>query len=367
VDQGRRYQLAQEFKNNPDTIQDNDMRTKLRARMAKTPSDYVKPKHPPMWSLVNIAQLPEAVMHLAMGISKAVAKFIHAWAASRNKSPYLTERMNFCINLHRQYCRVGRCPTATYSSLGKFPGWVADTFRTWWIWMPWLYSSLDSAMFDHVTYVFPTKPFTKWNGKKCKTFLKSRGHIGYSKLNAEESKQMVHTMSLAANWPPAEVIPPGYAISVDEIQVMLRHCHSLFKHLFAEPHTPQHQHAADIHAKLLLSTITRLDRLMHPNDNLPNLYKVKYNFISLPRAVSLLAVYGSARNIQEGGTDGEGVVKMLCPLTPRGLKQHFARNLMDAYHRDQQLQELCEDVCLQLASTKSSTAGERADIDRLTA
>jgi hypothetical protein len=222
-------------------------------------------------------------------------------------------------------------------------------------------------MFDHVAYVLPSRPLAKWNGTECKAFLKSRGHVGYSKLNAEESKQMVRTMSLAADWPPPEVIPAGYSIRVDELQVMLRHCHSLFKHLFAEPHTPQHQHAADGHAKLLLSTITRLDRLMHPNGNLPNLYEVKYNFISLPRAVSLLSVYGSARNIQEGGTDGEGVVKMLRPLTPRGLKQHFARNLMDAYHRDQQLQELCEDVRLQLASTNSSTAGERDDIDRLTA
>jgi hypothetical protein len=39
---------------------------------------------------------------------KAVSKFIHSnWAAARNKSPYLAERMNFCINLHHNYCRIG--------------------------------------------------------------------------------------------------------------------------------------------------------------------------------------------------------------------------------------------------------------------
>jgi hypothetical protein len=104
------------------------------------------------------------------------------------------------------------------------------------------------------------------------------------------------------------------------------HCHSLFKHMFAEPQTPDNQHAALTHAKLLLSTITKLDRLMHPSEDLPNLYEMKYNFISLTRVVSLLLFYRIARNIQEGGTDGEGIVEMLQPLTPRGLKQHFVRN-----------------------------------------
>jgi hypothetical protein len=59
----------------------------------------------------------------------------------------------------------------------------------------------------------------------------------------------VRTMSLAADWPPPEVIPAGYSICVDEIQVMLRHCHSLFKHLFAEPHTP---HVRDIYLVTLI-------------------------------------------------------------------------------------------------------------------
>jgi hypothetical protein len=90
-----------------------------------------------MWYLAELDQLPEAVMHLAMGVVKAISKLIHGWAASQNKSPYLAKRMNFCINMHRRFCRIGRCPMATYSALGKFPGWVVDTFRLWWMWMPW--------------------------------------------------------------------------------------------------------------------------------------------------------------------------------------------------------------------------------------
>ena len=94
---------------------------------------------------------------------------------------------------------------------------------------------------------------------------------------------------------------------------------------------------------------------MNVDEKLPNIYESKYNFISLPRAVRLLRIYGSARNIQEGGTDGEGIVKVLRPLTPRGLKQHFARNLMDAFHRDQQLGELCAEVGSQLTAVQHHT------------
>jgi hypothetical protein len=367
VDQGRRCQLAEAYRNNPNTVTDEEICRDLKERLRDRPEDYVKPCAPPMWSWAEMHQLPEAVMHLTMGVVKSVAKFVHHWAASRNKSPYLAERMNFCINMHRQYCRIGRCPMATYSPLGKFPGWVADTFRSWWIWMPWLYSTLDSSTFCYQRYVLPDKPTHRWNGKEAKLFLKSRAYPGYTKLTAQASKDVVATMVLEPNWPPPEVVPSGCSVSVEQLQVLVWHCHALFKNMFAEPHQPSHQHAAEVHAKMLLTTIAMLDRLMNPGENMTNIYERKYNFISLPRAVALLPVYGSARNIQEGGLDGEGIVKMLRPLTPRGLKQHFARNLMDAFHRDQQLQEHCDEVRDHVTMLHTCTENERADMNRLAA
>jgi hypothetical protein len=151
------------------------------------------------------------------------------------------------------------------------------------------------------------------------------------------------------------VIPKACAVSGLDLQTMLWHCHSLFKNMFAEPYSHLHRHAADSHTKLLLSTITKLDRLMKVKVNQLDLYEAKYNFISIPRAVRLMTTYGSARNIQEGGVDGEGVVKILRPLTPRGLKQHFAKNLINAYHRDQQLSNFCEELSEQFPSTRDNT------------
>jgi hypothetical protein len=77
---------------------------------------------------------------------------------------------------------------ATYSPLGKFPGWVADMFRSWWIWMPWFYRTLNNTVFAYAKYEWPVKPPLQWNGTEYKAFLKSRAYAGYTKLKAPESK-----------------------------------------------------------------------------------------------------------------------------------------------------------------------------------
>jgi hypothetical protein len=137
IDQGRRCILARKFRLHPESVPTVALHMDLEQRLLDLPSEYQKPRYPPMWLLVELDQLPEAVMHLTMGVVKSVSKFIHHWAAARHKSPTLSERLNFCINMHQRHCRIGRCPMATYSPLGKFPGWVADTICSWWIWMPW--------------------------------------------------------------------------------------------------------------------------------------------------------------------------------------------------------------------------------------
>jgi hypothetical protein len=90
---------------------------------------------------------------------------------------------------------------ATYSQLGKFPGWVADTFRSWWIWMPWFYSTLKNSAFQYSSYVLPTSHPSEWNGVVCAQFLKSRAYLGYSKLNAKEKQKTVTNMSQKEEWP----------------------------------------------------------------------------------------------------------------------------------------------------------------------
>jgi hypothetical protein len=68
----------------------------------------------------------------------------------------------------------------------------------------------------------------------------------------------------------------------------------------------------------------------------------KYIFISLLRAVESLTDFGSLRDIQEGGEDGEGLVKRMRKMTPRSLRDNFAINLLERYSRQSCLEFLCE-------------------------
>jgi len=114
--------MANEYQKNQLSTVNLQHSLALEERMQSHPEEYVRPVHPPMWLLMELDQMPEAtVMHLAMGVVKSVSvsKCKHNWATSRGKSPYLAQCMNFSISMHGKYCRIGGCPTATFSALGK--------------------------------------------------------------------------------------------------------------------------------------------------------------------------------------------------------------------------------------------------------
>jgi hypothetical protein len=87
-----RCQLAEAHRKDPNSISSLELRQELEATVKNHPVKYIKPAPLLMWSMVELDQLPEAVMHLAMGVVKAVAKCIHGWATLLNKLPYLSFR-----------------------------------------------------------------------------------------------------------------------------------------------------------------------------------------------------------------------------------------------------------------------------------
>ena len=93
------------------------------------------------------------------------------------------------------------------------------------------------------------------------------------------------------------------------------------------------------YAKLFLSKMNDIDKVLNKDDTTPSkpIYLAKYNLISLIRAMNQLKEYNSARYVHEGGPEGEGIVKELRPLVPAGLKDHFAKNLIDSWNRDHEL------------------------------
>jgi hypothetical protein len=89
----------------------------------------------------------------------------------------------------------------------NFPDVVADTFRLWWIWMPWLYSNLENSAFQYSSHVLPTSHPNEWNGVVCTHILKSGAYPGYSKLNEKKKQKVVLDMSQKEEWPFPEALP----------------------------------------------------------------------------------------------------------------------------------------------------------------
>ena len=95
----------------------------------------------------------------------------------------------------------------------------------------------------------------------------------------------------------------------------------------------------DARVRAFLSEIEELDALLQPSREKP-LYLAKYNFPSLLRAVTHLQPFGNIRDLHEGGIEGEGMVKVLRPLLPKGLKDKFAHHLLRKAFRDTTLDRL---------------------------
>ncbi len=73
---------------------------------AADPKKYAVPGPPAAWLLSWLSLRVETIMHLAGGVQKAVAKFVHRHATSLSHGPALTTRLAFLIALAHKCCRV---------------------------------------------------------------------------------------------------------------------------------------------------------------------------------------------------------------------------------------------------------------------
>jgi hypothetical protein len=135
----------------------------------------------------------------------------------------------------------------------------------------------------------------------------------------------------------------------------------MFKELMQVAHDKWSINRTKARVKAFLSEIERLDLLLQPARIKP-LYLAKYNFPSLLRAVTHLRQFGNIRDLHEGGIEGEGMVKVLRPLVPRGLKPHFVTHLLRKVLRDRTLDRIMQN--LDTKDMAKDTATEYDDEDQ---
>jgi hypothetical protein len=349
LDQCKQHVLWQDIGNDPDNY-DEPTKTYYRRKFAANPRLFLVPEPPAAWILGSLSLHVETIMHLAGGVQKTVAKFVHRYATSLGKGPALTTRLAFPIALIHKYCRVQHLPLAAYNT-DKFGGWVMENFKSLCKLAPWLYHCFEDAALQKATpFVMPIKPRHKWNGKENKAYLRSRGLPTPGTMLANEAKSAVTEMFDRPEGPPEAVIPVATTVNPRDMRRLWLSCSSMFKDMMRIDHDTVTINRTEARVRAFLSEIEALDVLLQPARDKP-LYLAKYNFPSLLRAVTHLQPFGNIRDLHEGGIEGEAMVKVLRPLLPKGLKDNFAHHLLRKAFRDQTVDRLLLNLELGLDET----------------
>ena len=84
----RKHVLLEEVETNIAEYDHEEIARTLR-EFEENPHEFGLPQPPAMWLLSDMEGKVEGIMHLSMGIQKAVFKFVHRWAAKHKKGKIL--------------------------------------------------------------------------------------------------------------------------------------------------------------------------------------------------------------------------------------------------------------------------------------
>ena len=300
----------------------------LDAFISSLIAENTLPKFPVLWNYIHMDQMVEATMHLSAGVIKSIAELVHDWAHKFGNNKQLTDHMEGCIGLFSKFSSINSYWLAPYSKSNKFPGWIADTFRTWNKLMPWLYSCIRFQKFGFCDYV-PVGNVTKWKKADCSKFLLSRGFKVNSNHNVHQLRKNIQRVIKAnKNRIPEHKRSLLQTILPKEITRLIWYCHLLFKMFFDTENACDVQHHILVTKQFLSSVHSITHRLYYGNGE-KSFYLKKYNFVSLLRGmIDGKKNWTSGKYIHEGGIEGEGMVKELRPLLPNNLRNDFAVNLI---------------------------------------
>jgi hypothetical protein len=333
--QCRNYVLWTEIGDNPENY-DAQTCAAYRRQYAANPEQFVIPEPPAAWLLGTLDLHVETIMHLAGGVQKAVAKFVHRYATSLGNGAALTARLAFPIALLHKYCRVQYLPLAAYNT-DKFGGWVMENFKSLCKLAPWLYRCFEEdALQPPTPYVMPETPRKKWTQKENIGYLRARDIDAPSNMLSAPAKLAVDALFCLPGGPPEPVVHAASKVTPQDMRRLWLACSTMFKDLMRVDHDTVSINRTDARVRAFLSEIEALDALLQPARAKP-LFLAKYNFPSLLRALQHLKQFGNIRDLHEGGIEGEGMVKLLRILVPNGLTDLFATHLLRKSFRDSTL------------------------------
>jgi hypothetical protein len=338
----RRYVYLREMSNNREEYSLEEIEnTILDAQLH--PESYELPLPPAMWSLGDTKDKTEGIMHLSMGIQKAIFKFVIRWSTENKNGSKLQRRLADSLGAV-QDLKVAYCPCRPYKD-DKFGGFTAEVYRAMTMTSPYIYRCLLEMDLQPAARREPnTEPQYKWTKQDNINWMNMRGVEHSSSILAPEAREQVRREMAKFNPPqPIHMVAPE-PISTEEIRDLIWRMYNMFRAIFCtDLAETKAKNRATASVMRFLCHIESLDLKLNPKREKP-IWIAKFNFLGLLRVCESFVPFRHVRNLYEGGIIGEGIVKELRPLVAKGVHCRWATNLLLAHYRQQTLDILIDSL-----------------------
>jgi hypothetical protein len=228
----RKNVLLQEVKNNESEYEPEEIARTISQACAR-PEEFELPKPPAMWQLGETESKVEGIMHLSMGIQKAVFKFVHFWATKHQNGKVLQRRLAVLL-VSVQKLNISYVPCRPYKD-EKFGGYTAETYRAMCMICTWLYTCLQEDDLVPSDPPIPNDniPQSSWRKKDNLAWMEMRGIEYAASISASEAKREVSRYMERSGCPPPAIFDMQPQIQTEEMRDLLGRMFRMFRAIFS--------------------------------------------------------------------------------------------------------------------------------------
>ena len=288
----------------------NTLFNKILENRSVHPHMYNIPDIPPSWNFPHgITSFIDAPMHLIfLGCVKLVNKRILDWSALFKKETKLLQSFSSIIpsiyDLQLEWCKIFPLSTNTV-----FSGYVSENWLAVARLSRWMYSLLPQILKDgSYDTSHPNTDVFKWTGAELRKWLALRDLPRKGKVY--DLKEIVRKyMSSPETIPP---ISSRYSCPIETITNTLATMNGFIQRLMQDKYTHQHIDETENYIKLFLTSLNEWDSRSKLAGRKP-IWLLSYSLLNLLNFPTMMRKYGPVRNLWEGSSMGEGILRIIKP------------------------------------------------------
>ena len=309
---------------------------------ANYPELYQRWPFPSLWDdSIPLERYGDVPMHLLfLGVGKTLVLDTQEWLKARNiHSSFVLYASNVLASV--EALQLGWCKVLPYSS-GKFGGWVSENYLALVRIFKWIYGPIQLMEGDAAPFVVPETPQRQWNKTVNVKWLRLRGLD--TSGNALEVRDRVADYLAQPDEEVPALLPPRGGPGKQVLRMLNRFTDTVS--LLMDTHSDEtHVRNVEVYVRLFLSEYKEFAEQLYgviPKNDSPA-WIAKYNFMSLLNLPEQIKEVGPLRTLWEGGTRGEGYLRLVKPQIKTGLKTNWQTSLMKSLLRSKSMATLTQE------------------------